>query len=90
VGPQRGDLLRKELEISTFGDLLYHYPYRFSDRSQITRIGFIDPRTEYVRHVNSVRRIDTDYLTSGKGGNIYEVRVFDEILAGIPKTFFTR
>lgn len=49
VGPHRGDLLRTELEISTFEDLLYHYPYRYSDRSQITRIGFIDPKSEYVQ-----------------------------------------
>jgi ATP-dependent DNA helicase RecG len=57
VGPQRGDLLRKELEISTFEDLLYHYPYRYSDRSQITRIGFIDPRTEYVQLVGTIINI---------------------------------
>lgn len=49
MGPQRGGLLRSELEIATFGDLLHHYPYRYSDRSQITRIGFIDPRAEYVQ-----------------------------------------
>jgi ATP-dependent DNA helicase RecG len=42
-------LLRSELEIGTFEDLLYHYPYRYADRSQITRIGFIDPRAEYVQ-----------------------------------------
>lgn len=42
-------MLRTELGIATFEDLLHHYPYRYSDRSQITRIGFIDPRTEYVQ-----------------------------------------
>ena len=30
VGPQRGDLLRKELGIATFGDLLQHFPFRLS------------------------------------------------------------
>jgi ATP-dependent DNA helicase RecG len=33
VGPQRGELLRKELSIATFGDLLYHFPFRYVDRS---------------------------------------------------------
>jgi ATP-dependent DNA helicase RecG len=42
-------MLRTELGISTFDDLLHHYPYRYSDRSQVTRIGFIDPRAEYVQ-----------------------------------------
>lgn len=54
VGPQRGDMLRRELEVSTFEDLLYHYPYRYADRSQVTRIGFIDPRTEYVQIVGTL------------------------------------
>ena len=34
VGPQRGELLRKELNIGTFGDLLLHYPFRYVDRSR--------------------------------------------------------
>ena len=49
VGPQRGDLLRKELGISTFEDLLYHYPYRYFDRTQITKIGTINDKTEYAQ-----------------------------------------
>ena len=49
VGPQRGELLRQELEISTFEDLLYHYPYRYFDRTQITKIAAIDSTTEYVQ-----------------------------------------
>jgi ATP-dependent DNA helicase RecG len=49
VGPQRGELLRKELEISTFDDLLYHYPYRYFDRTQVAKIGAINDSTEYAQ-----------------------------------------
>ncbi len=35
VGPQRGELLKKELNIHTFKDLMYHFPYRYVDRSVI-------------------------------------------------------
>ena len=49
VGPQRGELLRQELEISTFEDLLYHYPYRYFDRTQITKIGAINSNMEYAQ-----------------------------------------
>ncbi|MBA3827396.1 MAG: ATP-dependent DNA helicase RecG [Taibaiella sp.] len=49
VGPQRGDLLRKELQIATYEDLLFHYPYRYFDRTQITKIAAINPHTEYVQ-----------------------------------------
>ena len=34
VGPQRGELLRAELNIATFGDLLVHFPFRYVDRSR--------------------------------------------------------
>ena len=33
VGPQRADLLRKELGIFNYQDLLEHYPFRYVDRS---------------------------------------------------------
>lgn len=49
VGPQRGELMRQELEISTFEDLLYHYPYRYFDRTQITKIAAINSSTEFVQ-----------------------------------------
>ena len=38
VGPQRGELLRKELGIGTFGDLLLHYPFRYVDRTRFNAV----------------------------------------------------
>ena len=32
VGPNRADLLKKELKIFTFQDLLYFFPNRYIDR----------------------------------------------------------
>ncbi|HRF82064.1 MAG TPA: DEAD/DEAH box helicase, partial [Flavobacteriales bacterium] len=34
VGPQRGALLRSELNITTYKELLQHYPFRYVDRSR--------------------------------------------------------
>lgn len=34
VGPERGELLRRELAIATYGDLLRHYPFRYVDRTR--------------------------------------------------------
>lgn len=34
VGPQRAELLKKELGIYSFGDLLHYYPFRYVDRSK--------------------------------------------------------
>ncbi len=41
VGPLKGDLLRKELNIHTFGDMLQMYPFRYMDRSSFTKISDI-------------------------------------------------
>ena len=38
VGPQKAQLLHKELGIKTYGDLLFHFPYRYVDRSTFTKI----------------------------------------------------
>ncbi|MFN5910767.1 MAG: ATP-dependent DNA helicase RecG [Bacteroidota bacterium] len=34
VGPQRAELLRKEVGIHTFNDLLHYFPFRYIDRSR--------------------------------------------------------
>jgi ATP-dependent DNA helicase RecG len=49
VGPQKGEALRKELEISTFKDLLYHYPYRYFDRKAVVKIASINGNSDYVQ-----------------------------------------
>ena len=49
VGPRRAELLRKELGISTFGDLIRFYPFRYLDRSSTVRIADIVPDMAYVQ-----------------------------------------
>jgi len=49
VGPQRGDMLKKELGIYTFNDLLEFFPNRHIDKTRISPIKDITPQTEYVQ-----------------------------------------
>ncbi len=42
VGPQRAELLRGELNIGTFGELLHHFPFRFIDRSRFHTVRDLD------------------------------------------------
>jgi ATP-dependent DNA helicase RecG len=49
VGPHRADILRKELGIDTFGDLLELYPYRHIDKSVISSIADIHSSVEFVQ-----------------------------------------
>ncbi|GAB3415183.1 ATP-dependent DNA helicase RecG [Niabella aquatica] len=51
MGPQRAELLQKELGIFTFNDLLHHFPFRHVDKTRVTAIGNIDPAEEYVQVV---------------------------------------
>lgn len=53
-------MLRKELDIHTFGDLLHHYPYRYIDRSQITPIGSITHDTDYVQLIGTLVNISEE------------------------------
>jgi ATP-dependent DNA helicase RecG len=49
VGPQRGEMLQKELHIHTFADLLGYYPFRYVDRSVIHKISDLNPLTQYIQ-----------------------------------------
>jgi ATP-dependent DNA helicase RecG len=49
VGPLKADLLKKELSIFTFGDLLEHFPLRHIDRTAIYKIADISINTDYIQ-----------------------------------------
>ena len=43
VGPQKADVLKKELQIFTIGDLLQYYPFRYIDRTKFHKIRQLHP-----------------------------------------------
>jgi len=49
VGPQRGELLRKELNLHTFGDLLNYFPFRYVDRTKVEKIAQLHGGMDYVQ-----------------------------------------
>lgn len=49
VGPQREKMLKEELGIQTFNDLLCYYPYKYIDRSKIYRIREVTTEMPYVQ-----------------------------------------
>ena len=38
VGPQRADILKKEIKLFTYGDLLYYFPYKYIDKSKFYKV----------------------------------------------------
>ena len=49
VGPQRAEILKKEIAIFTYGDLLSYYPFRYIDRTQFHKIKDLDPELPYLQ-----------------------------------------
>jgi len=47
VGPHKADLLAKEFGIRTYGDLLFHFPFRYVDKSKIYKISEVNTDTTY-------------------------------------------
>ena len=66
VGPQRGDLLKKELAVFTFGDLLDQYPFRYVDRTKVNLISEITYETEFAQIAAVLVNFDTVGQRGGK------------------------
>ena len=49
VGPLRADMLKKELNLYSFGDLLQHFPFRHIDKTQVLDIITIQPHHDFVQ-----------------------------------------
>jgi len=58
VGPQKAELLNKELSIFTYGDLLQHYPFRYEDRSTFLKIKDLHEELEHVQVIARIKSID--------------------------------
>jgi ATP-dependent DNA helicase RecG len=58
VGPQRGELLKKELGIFIFADLLHHFPYRHIDKSKFGTISSIDATADYIHLAGKIVSIN--------------------------------
>jgi ATP-dependent DNA helicase RecG len=63
VGPKRAELLNKELNIYTFGDLLWYFPYKYIDRTRFFKISELDPDLPFVQ----VKGVIKGYYTEGHG-----------------------
>lgn len=49
VGPRRAEMLNKELNIFTFRDLLYYFPYRYVDRTKFYTIRELNADLPYIQ-----------------------------------------
>ena len=58
VGPVRSELLKKELRIFTYEDLLFHFPFRYVDKSNIYKISEIKDSLTQIQFKGKIIRIE--------------------------------
>jgi ATP-dependent DNA helicase RecG len=84
VGPKRAELLNKELNIFTFRDLLYYFPYKYIDRTKFYKIAELDPDLPYIQ----IRGTIKGYATEGHGAGKRLVAEFQDDTGTIKLVWF--
>ncbi len=59
MGPQRAELLKKEVQIYTFNDLLEYFPFRHIDKTKIISIKEISEDAEIIQVVGKIIALET-------------------------------
>ncbi len=65
MGPLRGDMLKKELSIFTFADLLELFPNRHIDKTKVNKIREIGPQTDFIQVAGTL--VSYEMVGSGRG-----------------------
>lgn len=73
VGPKRAALLSHELQVTTVGDLIRLYPFRYIDRSSIQQIADVHPDAAFIQILAQVVSAEL----AGKSGKRLSVLVRD-------------
>ena len=64
VGPVRSELLKKELRIFTYEDLLMHFPFRYVDKSNIYKISEINDSLTQIQFKGKIVKIEEKGMVS--------------------------
>ena len=72
VGPQRAELLKKELKIYSFNDLLYYFPYKYIDRTKFYKVSELSGNMPYIQLKGTVLRFEL----SGEGSRQRLIAIF--------------
>jgi ATP-dependent DNA helicase RecG len=75
VGDRTAKVLAEHLDLHTVGDLLHHYPRRYAERGELTRLADL-PLDEHVTVVAQVAKADKKTYNQGRGVRL-EVVVTD-------------
>ncbi|MDO4755519.1 MAG: ATP-dependent DNA helicase RecG [Parabacteroides sp.] len=59
VGPKKAEILRKEIEVSSYEDLLFYFPYKYIDRSRFYKVSEINGDMPYIQLRGRILFFDT-------------------------------
>jgi len=59
VGSAKAEVLKKELGVFSYGQLLQHYPFRYVDKTKFHKIKDVKDENDYVQIKGILRRIDS-------------------------------
>lgn len=59
IGPTRAEMLRKELDVSTFGEFLHYYPFRYVDRSKFYTVREINSDAAWLQLKGKITGVQT-------------------------------
>ena len=84
VGPKRAELLSKEVNINTFRDLLFYFPFKYIDRTRFYEVAELDPDLPFVQ----VKGFIKGYYTEGHGAGKRLVADFQDETGTIKLIWF--
>lgn len=84
VGTKKEELLQKELSIFTFGDLLYHFPFRYIDKTKFHKIADINTESGNLQLKGIIRTVDI----LGEGAKRRLVARFRDVSGAIDLVWF--
>ncbi len=67
VGPLRAEVLAKECGIKTYEDLLYYFPRKYVDRSEVSKICHLTGEESHVSLVGKISRVEVIKSRKGRG-----------------------
>jgi len=86
VGPAKADLLKAELGIFRFADLLKLYPYRYVDRSQFHKISDLNSSLSEIQIVGKITALQE---VAGKGRSSRLTATFKDATGSVELIWFT-
>lgn len=86
VGPAKADLLKAELGIFRFADLLKLYPYRYVDRSQFYKISDLNSSLSEIQIVGKITSLQE---VAGKGRSSRLTATFKDDTGSVELIWFT-